>query len=145
MSTTGRPPDRPRPKNLTGGVAGAIRSPDLDSADCISERAALHHCAGHTSRCAHPRRWCGQVPVQILAAILPGSTGLLPDKIQALAPAAWDAFNIQDEDDAMVRVRCLDVAGPDLVDDFFVIADASWKKSAGPFSIKACELTTLMA
>jgi len=70
---------------------------------------------------------------------------LLPDKIQGLTPAVWDAFNIQDEDDAIVRERFLDVAGPDLVDDFFVITDASWKKSVGPFSIKACELTTLKA
>jgi hypothetical protein len=49
--------------------------------------------------------------VQTLAAILPGSTGLLPDQIQGLTPADWDAFDIQEEDDVTIGARFLGVAG----------------------------------
>jgi hypothetical protein len=82
--------------------------------------------------------------VQVLAAVLPGSTGLLPDQINHCTADPWLPLDLEAGDDVAVGKVLMAALGHNLGHRLLVVSEASWRDDVGPFTVTKGELPTLI-
>jgi hypothetical protein len=87
--------------------------------------------------------WVWREALEVLSAVLPGSTGFLLDQIEGIPAEAWRRFRV-DEDDVTLGERLVAEVGTALGNDLIVVTDASWRPDVGPFITPSWHLAGLI-
>jgi hypothetical protein len=80
----------------------------------------------------------------VIALVLPGSTGYLPDQIVGLRPECWEPFDLAAGDDEALGADLIGRFGHLLGSRLTVITDASWRPAVGPLTTTAEHLLSVI-